>query len=127
MKLSEQNIEDKAKEALLSCLSRVPFLKIGKIKRAVSKEGARPDFLVKLDYPEGKRNLIIEVKANGQPLLARQAVNQILRYKEFFPDSYGVFLAPYISPKAGEICKQEGIGYLDFSGNCFLSFDRIFY
>jgi hypothetical protein len=127
MKLSEQNIEDKAKEALLSCLSRGPFLKIGKIKREVSKEGAvRPDLLVKLEYPAGKRNLIVEVKANGQPLLARQAVNQILRYKELFPDSYGVFLAPYISPKAGEICKQEGIGYLDFSGNCYLYFDNIF-
>ena len=126
MKLSDKNLQDKAEESLLSCLSLVPFLKIGKIKREVSKEGTRPDLMVKLDYPEGGKNLIIEVKANGQPRLARQAVNQILRYKELFPDSYGVFLAPYISPKAGEICKQEGIGYLDFSGNCYLYFDRVF-
>ena len=126
MKTSDQNLEGKAKEALLSCLSRVPFLKIGKIKKDVSKKWAHPDLLVKLDYPEGKRNLIIEVKNNGQPRLARQAVNQILRYKELFPDSYGVFLAPYISPKAGEICKEEGIGYLDFSGNCYLYFDNVF-
>src|SRR4030042_2383192 len=126
MKLSDKNLQDKAEESLLSCLSLVPFLKIGKIKREVSKEGTRPDLMVKLDYPEGGKNLIIEVKTNGQPRLARQAVNQILRYKELFPDSYGVFLAPYISPKAGEICKQEGIGYLDFSGNCYLYFDRVF-
>lgn len=126
MKLSDQIFKEKAKEALLSCLSRVPFLKIGEIKKEISKEGVRPDLLVKLDYPEGKKTLVIEVKANGQPRLVRQAVNQILRYKELFPDFYGVFLAPYISPKAGEICKEEGMGYLDFSGNCYLYFDNVF-
>jgi hypothetical protein len=126
MKISNEDLEKKAREALSSCLSRVPFLKIEKIEREVSKDSVRPDFVVKLIYPEGVKNLILEIKANGQPRLARQAVNQILRYKELYSDSYGVFLAPYISPKAGEICKREGIGYLDFSGNCYLCFDRVF-
>jgi hypothetical protein len=126
MKISDQNIEERAKEALLSCLSRVPFLKIGKFIKEPSMEWARPDFLVKLDYPKGNRTLIAEAKPSGQPRWAREAVNQILRYKGLFPDSYGIFLAPYISPKAGEICKEGGIGYLDFSGNCYLYFDNVF-
>ena len=126
MNKSIENLEEKAKEALKSCLSRVPFLKIVKIKREISKEGVRPDFLARLVYPEGEKNLVVEIKANGQPRLARQAVNQLLRYKEVFPDSYGIFLAPYISQKAGEICRREGVGYLDLSGNCYLSFDRVF-
>jgi hypothetical protein len=126
MKLSDQNLEERAKEALLSCLSRVPFLKIGKFKKEPLMEGFRPDLLVKLDYPEGKRSLIAEVKPIGQPRWAREAVNHILGYKELYPDSYGIFLAPYISPQAGEICKEGGIGYLDFSGNCYLYFDNVF-
>jgi hypothetical protein len=50
----------------------------------------------------------------------------MLRYKEKFPDAYFVFIAPYISPKSADICVSEGVGYLDFSENCLLSFDNIF-
>jgi hypothetical protein len=48
-----------------------------------------------------------------------------LRYLQDFPDAYGVFAAPYISPEAAAICTGEGIGYLDFAGNCFLSFGQV--
>jgi hypothetical protein len=126
MKISSGQIEKKAREALSSCLSRVPFLKIKDIKSQPSSEPAMPDFLVKIAVPEGEKYLIVEIKANGQPRLARGAVNQIQRYRDLFPDSYGVFLAPYISPKSGEICRQEGIGYLDLAGNCYLCFDGVY-
>ena len=85
-----------------------------------------PDFLIRIALPGGEKYLVVEIKTNGQPRLARDAVNQILRYRDLFPDSYGVFLAPYISPKSGEICKKEGIGYLDLAGNCYLCFDRVY-
>jgi len=126
MKVSGDELEKKAKDALRSCLSRVPFLKKADIKRQASGEVMRPDFLVKLALPEGERYLVVEVKANGQPRLAREAVNQILRYRDLFPDAYGVFLAPYISQKAGNLCRKEGIGYLDLSGNCYLCFDTVY-
>ena len=37
-----------------------------------------------------------------------------------------MFVAPYISPASGQMCKDARIGYVDFAGNCFISFDRIF-
>ncbi len=126
MRISGDQLEKKAREALRSCLSRVPFLKIEAIKRETSKERVAPDFLIKIALPEGEKYLVVETKANGQPRLAHEAVNQILRYRDFYPDAYGVFLAPYVSPKAGEICRQEGIGYLDLAGNCYLCFDRVY-
>ena len=126
MKILSGELERKAREALRSCLSRVPFLKIEDIKRQTSKKAVKPDFLVKLAVPEGDKVLVVEIKANGQPRVAREAVNQILRYRDLFPDAYGIFLAPYISPKAGEICRQEGIGYLDLAGNCYLCFDGVY-
>jgi hypothetical protein len=43
-----------------------------------------------------------------------------------FPGSYGVFIAPYISPEASKVCLKENIGYLDFSDNCFLCFDQVY-
>ena len=35
-------------------------------------------------------------------------------------------MAPYISPKAAEICIASDIGYIDLAGNCHLSFDNIY-
>lgn len=126
MKVSSGALEKKAREALRSCLSRVPFIKIEKIKRETSRKAMKPDFLIKIALPEGEKDLVVEIKANGQPRLARDAVNQILRYRDLDPYVYGVFLAPYISPKAGEICRQEGIGYLDLAGNCYLCFNGVY-
>jgi hypothetical protein len=126
MKVSSGEIEKKAREALNSCLSRVPFLKIEDTKRHPSKKPTMPDFLIKIALSEGEKYLVVEIKANGQPRLAREAVNQILRYRDLFPDSYGVFLAPYISSKSGEICRKEGIGFLDLAGNCYLCFDGVY-
>jgi hypothetical protein len=42
------------------------------------------------------------------------------------PDWYPVFAAPYISPRAAEICREENIGYVDSAGNCRLAFDNIY-
>jgi len=53
-------------------------------------------------------------------------INQILRYRDLFPDAYGIFLAPYISQKAGELFRKEGIGYLDLAGNCYICFDNVY-
>lgn len=38
---------------------------------------------------------------------------------------YSVFAAPYISPEAAKVCREAGIGYLDLSGNCHLSFGSV--
>ena len=78
MKLAKDELENNAKDALMSCLSRVPFLKKADIKRQASGGEMRPDLLVKLAFPEGERYLVVELKANGQPRLAREAINQIL-------------------------------------------------
>ncbi|MCP4681783.1 MAG: hypothetical protein GY864_05600 [Desulfobacterales bacterium] len=73
-----------------------------------------------------KSNQMLSYELTLLPLLAREAVNQMLRYKDKVADAYFVFIAPYISLKAAEICQSEGIGYLDLSGNCLLSFGEIF-
>ena len=127
MKKNENDIVNPAKAALRECLSKIPFLKVINVREEPGKTHNQPfDIKAKIKVTEGILNLIAEVKNSGQPRIAREAVNQILRYKEKVPDAYFVFIAPYISPKAAEICEAEGVGYLDLSGNCLLSFDKIF-
>ncbi|MDY6988439.1 MAG: type IV toxin-antitoxin system AbiEi family antitoxin [Thermodesulfobacteriota bacterium] len=127
MKLGEKELEVRAEEALRACLSKVPFLRIEEIKRKPSGDEVRPDFLFRLTLPQGEQqDLVVDVKSNGQPRLAREAVNQLVRYGDSYPGAYGVLIAPYIAPKAAEICIQEEIGYADLSGNCRLCFGQVY-
>lgn len=126
MKTRNQDLENMAEEKLGACLSKIPFLRIEEIKKEPENGDAKPYFLVKLALPEGERYLLVEVKTNGQPRLAREAVNQLLRYRDSFPEAYGVFMAPYISPNAAKICAEEDIGYIDLAGNCRLCFGQVY-
>lgn len=119
-------MKSKAEDALRSCLSRVPFLTIQAIDRETGNRALVPDFLVKVALPDGTQDLLVEVKTKGQPRPAKEAVNALLRYRDRFPKAYGIFLAPFVSPKAAEICREAGMGYVDLAGNCRLSFGQIY-
>ena len=126
MKMIGGTLEKSAENALLACLSKVPFLRINNIRKRPGNGDHRPDLSIKLSLEGIEKELLVEIKSNGQPRRAREAVNQLLRYQTGFPRAYGVFVAPYISPKASEICIKEGIGYADLSGNCRLCFEQVF-
>lgn len=122
MKKETGENEVKAEKALREALEKIPFLKVKSIER--EKDGI--DILVKLSLGDNIQILLVEVKSNGQPRMARDAVNQMIRYRNSYPDAYLIFMAPYISPQAAEICMKDGVGYLDFAGNCFLSFGQVY-
>jgi hypothetical protein len=125
MKLTEQEIKRKTWEALVNCTSGIPFLKEPPTPVELAESDEGPDLAAKLSLSDEEQGILFECKSIGQPRVARNAVNQILRYLERYPGYYGVFAAPYISPKSAEICSNEGIGYLDFAGNCRLCFGKI--
>ena len=127
--VKENQLERQAQRTLLDYLKEIPFLKVKPVSSKPPRKrspDSKPDALLKLTYPDDERLLVVEIKESGQPKTARQAVNQIRRYLEHFPNSYGVFFAPYISPQAAAICKAEGVGYADLAGNCYLSFPHIY-
>ena len=79
-----------------------------------------------MNAPKGYPDIAVEIEKIGEPRFVRQAVNQLLRYLDYVPNTYGIIAAPYISSKSAEICKEAGIGYFDLSGNCFLSFQNVY-
>jgi Transcriptional regulator, AbiEi antitoxin, Type IV TA system len=66
------------------------------------------------------------VMSNGQPQCARRALDQLYRHRSENPGIYGIFIAPYISPVSAKMCSDQGVGYVDFEGNCLLRFDQVF-
>ncbi len=126
MRKTAARYEDAAKKALRRCLERVPFVKVKAIERGKAIGPMRPDLRASISVPEGRRDLLVEIKSSGEPRIARRAVEQLSVYRNALPGAYGVFMAPYISPKSAQICADAGVGYADFVGNCRLSFGQVY-
>jgi len=122
VKIMSEEITGKAEKALRDVLEKIPFLQV----KSIEQEKGGVDLLVVLTLNDKKQVLVVEVKNNGQPRMARDAVNQLMRYRNTYPNAYFIFMAPYISPQAAGICMKDGVGYLDFAGNCYLSFGQVY-
>ncbi len=122
MKKEQSDIESAARDALRGVLEKIPFLKV----KSIEPKQCEIDILAELAIGDKRQILLVEVKSNGQPRMARDAVNQLIRYRNTYPDAYLIFMAPFISQQAADICMKDGVGYLDFAGNCFLSFGQVY-
>jgi hypothetical protein len=121
------DIQKQAVTAFRACLGEVPFVQVKRVRENLRQGDVVPDFVVDLQIKDSPlRQIVVEVKANGQPRLARDATYHLLCLRATFPNAYGVFMAPYISSRSAEICAKEGVGYLDLAGNCRLTFGQIF-
>ena len=122
----ENQNEEEARKVVFSTLQRIPEIMELRVELDCWTENYSADLLVSFRRQNDRKTLLVEIKSSGQPLSARSAVNQliVLQYKR--PGHYGVFVAPYISERSAEICESNGIGYIDFSGNCWLNLDSIF-
>jgi hypothetical protein len=123
---SAPDLMKRAAETLERILGDVPFIALREGSVDLTTGGGPPDLSVRADTRAGSVTLVAVIKSNGQPRYARQAVNQLHRYLNQGQEVYGVFIAPYIAPASAEICRNEGIGYMDLGGNCFLSFVTVY-
>lgn len=123
--MKEQELENRAIEALRNVLKDVSFAELVEDRQEPHSAGARWDWQIQLRLPDQEIWLLVEVRSIGEPRFARDAANQLLRYQEALPRSYGVFIAPWISPAAAQICREAGVGYVDLAGNCRLTFGTV--
>lgn len=124
--INEYIIMEEARQAVLSTLQRIPELGDIQVEMETWTEKYRADLLVSFRKQNDRKTLLVEIKSSGQPRPARVAVNSLIALQLNRPGTYGVFVAPYISDASATICKDNGIGYIDFGGNCWLHFDSIF-
>jgi hypothetical protein len=85
----------------------------------------RADFLVKFRLGEQEHSLVVEVTSLGQPRQIRAAVTRLSEIRREFPGAYPLAAAEYIGPQSARILKSNNLGYLDLSGNCYLSFENV--
>jgi hypothetical protein len=118
--------DENAEQLLWNCLNEVPFLRDSKVEQRLIAEPGKPELMARVTLGERQKLILGEVARNGQPRAVREAIQDLSSYLQTYADAYGVVLAPRITNESARICRQEGVGYLDFAGNCLLNFDSVF-
>lgn len=123
--MKKDELIQKAREAIRECFDEVPFIQIKQINEKRTNAESSPDFVLRLKTPPyGEKTIVVEIQSSGQPRLARIIINKISSATDY-PDSYGVFVAPFISDNTSILLREHGMGYVDLAGNCFISFHGV--
>jgi len=85
----------------------------------------RPDFEAEVTIGNKKQRLLIEVKNSGEPMIIAQLASYAQLIWDKFPDTYLVLVAPFVSSRGRDFCKELGIGFIDLEGNAFIRFDGV--
>jgi hypothetical protein len=128
VKSDPSTLEHHAAECLKTVLGEIPFLRPGTAAIQQSSSSSAPDLTLPIEVRGQPWTLVCEVKNTGQPRFVREGAFQLRKYIQALSShhAYGIFIAPYLSEESAALLREESLGYLDFAGNCFLSFDGVF-
>jgi hypothetical protein len=109
--------EARAADALRALLGRFSAIELIDLKHE-SQPGGGSAILARIRICGHSHTLACELNSNGEPSKLRA----LLRENQTFAaplaaDTIPVVIAPYLSPEAQALCKQNKTGYLDFEGN----------
>lgn len=127
--MKASSLEQQAVSRIQDAFAEIPFLRAPVFKSEPADTGV--DFALTIQtssasVPRVNRKILCQVKASGQPRIAREACLLLAEAVRTQRQAYPVFIAPYISPAAATVCDRYNTGYLDFAGNCRLAFDNVF-
>lgn len=83
------------------------------------------ELVVKFKLGEGEHVLVIEVCSLGQPRQIRAAVTRLREIRREMEQAYPLAAAVYIGPQSARILRNNGLGYIDLSGNCSIAFGNV--
>ena len=72
-----------------------------------------------------EHTIVVEVSSLGQPRQIRASVTRLNEIRRELPGAHPVAAAAYIGPQSARILKNNGLGYVDLSGNCYLAFGNV--
>ncbi len=124
---SVKALEQKGAAELERLLRRIPHLQLKSFKTQTMNQAERFDLEVRLTLDGVQHTLIVEMKANGQPRYAREAILQLKSAASHSqPPATPILIAPFLTPATRDLCTQEGVSYLDFEGNARLAFGSVY-
>ena len=125
--MKEIGLIEYIKNNLSTIFAPVSFVQLNSIQSVENQQDFGVDLTAEVIINKKKKvRLLFELKAEGQPRVARFAAMELKHQVNQNKDMYGVFSAPFISDESKQICKDNNIGFLDLAGNYLFSFDTIY-
>ena len=87
--------------------------------------GQAVDLLAKFRLGEHEQTMVVDVVSLGQPRQIRAAVTKLSDVRKAMPAAYPVAASVYIGSQSAKILKDNGLGFVDLSGNCYLAFEHV--
>ena len=99
-----------------------------RVTRADPSSRAGAELVVDVLTPSGrKRRLYVETRAASAPSRIPDALRQLKASLGARAAGYPVLASSFLSPRARELCREAGVGYLDLAGNCYLQFEDFYF
>lgn len=127
--LNGEEMEREAVRQLRALLERVPFLRISEMSLSPMKHDGECDVIATVSVGDTEPwTLIVNVKANSRPSTIRVSAVEMHEWLDLWPQkrSYGIVAAHALSEQSQAICREYGLGFIDFTGNARLCFDHIY-
>src|SRR5437899_858503 len=83
------------------------------------------DLVLRFRLAGQDHTVVVEVSSLGQPRQIRASVTRLNEIRRELPGAHPLAAAVYIGPQSARILKNNGLGYIDLSGNCSLAFGNV--
>lgn len=87
----------------------------------------RCDFLAEISFKNWHFSLVGEIIKQPSSSVFRRALFKLKSYVSQSPSLVPILIAEYLSEKRRKECKEEGVNFLDLSGNIFLQYGEGLY
>lgn len=105
----------------------IPSLKVTKTRVEQRVDDTQVDLAVEVVTPSGrKRWLWIEIKPTPVPALVRESFRRLKSGPLKESKGYAMLASNFVNSRVREICREEGAGYIDRAGNCYLQLDDLY-
>src|SRR5258708_36421978 len=102
-----------------------PKAKAGEALADLRAAGKPVDVAVKFRLGDAERLVVVEVSSLGQPRQIRAAVTRLAEIRRELPAAYPVAASVYIGPQSARILRDNNLGYVDLSRNCYLAIHAV--
>lgn len=120
-------LEVRAAEALKTLLDQVSAVKIKDMKHERPARGRAAGIVAHVDVYGHSHTLTCEVNADTTPSRVRASLKKLQDSgRRQSNAATPVIIAPYLSPEAQALCKENRAGFLDLEGNARLTLGEFF-
>ena len=125
--IAPAELQMRAADALKALLGQVSAIRVKEMRREAHAEGRCVEILAETDVFGHTHLLACGVHAHGEAADLCEALRALRDDAASISGNVTpVLIAPYLSPEAQQLCKENNAGFLDLEGNARLTLGEVF-